>query len=72
MAREFFRGGWPKSLAYGAPFKKEAILKAEIERLQKIIGKQAIEKMWEISKERKRRRVSLMRPIGQFFKRSRP
>ena len=48
------------------------MLYSEIERLQKIIGKQAIEKMWEISKERKRRRVSLMRPIGQFFKRSRP
>ena len=46
------------------------MLYSEIERLQKIIGKQAIEKIWEISKERKRRRVSLMRPIGQFFKRS--
>jgi len=40
---------------------------SEIERLQKIIDKQAIEKIWEISKERKRRRVSLMKPIGQFF-----
>ena len=31
------------ALAYGDPFKKEALLKAEIERLQKIIGKQAVQ-----------------------------
>jgi len=31
------------ALAYGDPSKKEALLKAEIERLQKIIGKQAVQ-----------------------------
>jgi transposase-like protein len=40
--RDKFLEGGKNSLAYGAPSKKEAMLKAEIEKMQKIIGKQTI------------------------------
>jgi len=41
--RDRFLEGGKNALAYGAPSKKETLLKAEVERLQKIIGKQAIQ-----------------------------
>jgi len=41
--RDRFLEGGKNALVYGAPSKKEAMLKAEIERLQRIIGKQAVQ-----------------------------
>ncbi len=41
--RDRFLEGGKNALAYGAPSKKEALLKAEIERRKKIITKQAVQ-----------------------------
>ena len=41
--RDKFLEGGKNALAYGAPSQKEARLKAEIEKLERIIGKQAIQ-----------------------------
>jgi len=40
--REKFLEGGKNALTFGAPSKKEAQLKAEIEKLQRIIGKQTV------------------------------
>ena len=40
--RDKFLEGGKNGLAFGAPSKKEAHLKAEIEKLQRIIGKQTV------------------------------
>ena len=40
--RDKFLEGGKNALTFGAPSKKEAHLKAEIEKLQKIIGKQTV------------------------------
>lgn len=41
--RDRFLEGGKNALVYGAPSKKEAILKSEVDKLFKIIGKQAIQ-----------------------------
>jgi len=41
--RDRFLEGGKNALAFGAPSKKEVMLKAEVERLQKIIGKQTVQ-----------------------------
>ena len=41
--RDRFLEGGKNALVYGAPSKKEAMLKSEVDKLQKIIGKQAIQ-----------------------------
>ena len=41
--RDRFSEGGKNALARGAPSKKEALLKADTKRLQRIIGKQAIQ-----------------------------
>ncbi|AMM41166.1 integrase [Candidatus Desulfofervidus auxilii] len=41
--RDRFLEAGKNALAYGVPSKKEAMLKAEIKRLQRIIGKQTVQ-----------------------------
>jgi len=53
--RDLFLEGGKNALVYGAPSKKEALFKAEIERLQRIIAKQAVQ-------------IEVLKKVAELFK----